>query len=371
MEGKIIKEFLKLVRIDNESLKERQMADYIKSRLESMGYEPREDEAGEKAGGNAGNIICRISGSTDMDSIMFLSHMDSVYPCIGKVPVLKDGYIYSEGETVLGSDDLAGVAAMLNLAETLSIDKRKRGDVWLVFTIAEEIGLVGARHLDTSIVTADYAYVLDSGDDIGKATITSPSHNTFTAIITGKAAHAGMEPEKGVNAIVVASKAIAEMKTGRIDEETTANIGIIEGGRALNIVCDQVTIKGEVRSRNLDKLSKYSDEIVMKFKKYAEAMGAAVEIKMEREYNSFSVGENETMLVKYKKALENLGIKYIEEHSGGGSDTNIIYHKGINALTVSCGMEKVHGTNERISVDNLELLGKLLLELIFEATFKD
>ncbi|MDX1358749.1 MAG: M20/M25/M40 family metallo-hydrolase [Clostridia bacterium] len=364
MNSKIVEEFLALVRIDNESLKERQMADHIKSRLVEMGYAPAEDEAGEKAGGNAGNVICRIPGDENLESVMFLAHMDSVYKCTGKVPIERDGYIYSEGETVLGSDDLSGVAAMLNLAENLKEYKEPRGDVWLVFTIAEEIGLVGARNLDTSTVTADYAYVLDSGDDIGKATISSPSHNTFTAEISGKAAHAGMEPEKGVSAIVAASKAIADMPMGRIDEETTANIGIIEGGRALNIVCDKVTVKGEIRSRDLGKLNEVTDEIIDKFKSHAEAMGAGVEIKMEREYNSFTVGSEEAMLVKFKKACESLGIPYRDEHSGGGSDTNIIYHKGIKALTISTGMEKVHSVNERIGIYNLETLEKLMLELI-------
>ncbi|MCK5757815.1 MAG: M20/M25/M40 family metallo-hydrolase [Clostridiales bacterium] len=364
MKSRIIEEFLNLVKIDNESLKERQMADYIISRLKSLGYEPWEDDAGTKAGGNAGNVICRISGEPDKTSVMFLAHMDSVYPCINKIPVIKDGYIYSKGETVLGSDDLSGVAALLNLAENMKNQNLSRGDVWLVFTIAEEIGLVGARHLDTSKVKADFAYVLDSGDDIGKATVTAPSHNTFTAVITGKAAHAGMEPENGISSIVVASKAISGMHLGRIDEETTANIGIIEGGRALNIVCDKVTIKGEIRSRDLDKLVKYSDNLIKQLKKSASEMGALVEINMEREYNSFSVSDDEEMLVKYKTALKNLGIEYKEEHSGGGSDTNIIYNKGIKALTISCGMEKVHSTSERISINNLEKLEKLMIELI-------
>lgn len=359
----IVKEFMDLVRIDNESLNERLMADYIIKRLKELGYSPYEDDAGEKAGGTSGNVICKIAGDSTRKSVMFLAHMDSVYKCTDKVPIIRDGYIYSEGETVLGSDDLSGVAALINLAENIKKDDYPRGDIWLVFTIAEEIGLVGARNLDISKVNADFAYVLDSGDDVGKATVSAPSHNTFTAIITGKAAHAGMEPEKGVSAIVAASKAISAMHLGRIDEETTANIGIIEGGRALNIVCDKVTVRGEIRSRNIDKLNKHSDDIVKKLKDSAAEMGASVEIDMEREYNSFSVSDDEEMLIRYKKALTNLGIEYKEEHSGGGSDTNIIYNKGIKALTISCGMEKVHSTHERIGIYNLEALEKLMIEL--------
>ncbi|MDX1359404.1 MAG: M20/M25/M40 family metallo-hydrolase, partial [Clostridia bacterium] len=176
--------------------------------------------------------------------------------------------------------------------------------------------------------------------------------------------HAGMEPENGVSAIVAASKAIADMTLGRIDEETTANIGTIEGGRAINIVCDKVTLKGEIRSRDLGKLQKYTDDIVSRLESNCKEMGAEVEIDMVREYNSFTVDDDEPMLVKFKKTLEKLGIEYKEEHSGGGSDTNIIYNKGIKALTISSGMEKVHSANERIAIQNLETLEKLMLGLI-------
>ncbi|MFO7611189.1 MAG: M20/M25/M40 family metallo-hydrolase [Clostridia bacterium] len=364
MAERIVEEFLNLVVIDNESLKERQMADYIKKRLVSMGYAPIEDEAGKSTGGNAGNVICRIPGSSKLPSVMFLAHMDSVYPCTGKVPVIRGEFIESAGDTVLGSDDLSGVAAMINLAENLINNESPRGDVWLVFTIAEEIGLMGARNLDLGSITADFAYVLDSGGDIGRATVSSPSHNTFNAVITGKAAHAGMEPEKGVSAITAASRAIADMRLGRIDEETTSNIGIIEGGRALNIVCDSVVVKGEVRSRDIRKLEELSNEIVEKFKKHAGAMGAGATVEMTREYNSFRVGIEEEMLVRFIKALERLGLPYVEEHSGGGSDTNIIYHKGIKALTISTGMDRMHMKTERISIANLLKLEKLTMELI-------
>lgn len=364
MSQKIVNEFLKLVEIDNESLKERQMADYIKTRLKSMGYLPYEDDAGEKVGGNAGNVICKIPGSPELASVMFMAHMDSVYPCVGKKAIIEDGIIRSAGDTVLGSDDLSGVVAMLNLAENLIDYNKKRGDVLLVFTIGEEIGLLGARHLDIEKIKTDFAYVLDSGGDIGRATVSSPSHNTFKATISGKAAHAGMEPEKGINAIVVAANIISDLPLGRIDEETTANIGIIEGGKANNIVCDKVTINGEIRSRNLEKLEKLTKEIIGIFEKHSEKAGAKVQVDMVREYNSFKVDKNEPVLARFKKALSTLNIEYIEEHSGGGSDTNIIFNKGIKALTVSSGMENVHMLNEYIKIENLEKLEKLVLALV-------
>ncbi|HPQ46463.1 MAG TPA: M20/M25/M40 family metallo-hydrolase [Clostridia bacterium] len=363
MKKSIVEEFMDLVRIDNESLDERLMADFIMDRLRGIGYEPYEDDAGEKAGGTAGNVICLLEGEPELDSVMFLAHMDSVYPCKGKVPIIKDGYIVSEGDTVLGSDDLSGVAAMLNLAQNIKEGGNRHGDIWLVFTIAEEIGLVGARHLDTEGIKADYAYVLDSGGDIGKGTVSAPSHNTFSAVITGRAAHAGMEPEKGINAINVAADAITNMTLGRIDHETTANIGSIEGGRSLNIVCEKVTVKGEVRSRDLGKLEKYSGIIIDSFNTAAKKAGATVEINMEREYNSFRVSEDQPVLSRYKSVLRAMDVEFIPEHSGGGSDTNIIFNKGIQALTISCGMEQVHQTTERISISVLEKLPELMMKL--------
>ncbi|MBN1623656.1 MAG: M20/M25/M40 family metallo-hydrolase [Clostridia bacterium] len=364
MNKSIVEEFMDLVRIDNESLDERFMADFILQRLRELGYEPFEDEAGKKAGGSAGNVICRIEGEASKDSVMFLAHMDSVYPCKGKIPVIRDGYIESAGDTVLGSDDLSGVAAMLNLAQNLNDYKGTHGDVWLVFTIAEEIGLVGARHLNTDQIKADFAYVLDSGGDIGKGTVSAPSHNTFSAVITGRAAHAGMEPEKGINAITVAADAISNMTLGRIDFETTANIGSIKGGKALNIVCEKVEVKGEVRSRSLEKLQKYSDIIVSALKDSAEKAGASVEVNMEREYNSFTVSDEQPVLKRYRKVLDDMKVEFVPEHSGGGSDTNVIFNKGIEALTISCGMENVHQTTERISIEILEKLPGLMIGLV-------
>jgi len=359
MNKRVVNEFLQLVKLDNPSLNERKVANYIINRLKDLGYETYEDNAGEKINGNTGNIICKIQGNKDKDKIMFLAHMDSVVPCIGKIPVINGQYIESNKKTILGSDDLSGVAAMLEIAQAVKAKEIETGDIYLVFTVAEEIGLLGAKNLDFSNIEVDFAYVLDSGGEIGTANISAPSHITFNVTIKGKAAHAGMEPEKGINAITVASKAISKMKIGRIDEETTCNLGSIQGGNATNIVCEQVFIKGECRSRNEKKLELVYNDIINAFKSAVKEYKCEIDIKMNKEYSSFLVKDDATVLVKFEKACQKANLEFCKLHGGGGSDTNVISKLGINALNISTGMEKVHSVEERIKIADLVKISEL------------
>jgi len=360
MYKRVINEFLELVKLDNPSKNERKVADYLLNKLKKLGYNPIEDNAGEKIGGNTGNIICKIKGDKTKEKIMFLAHMDSVVPCINKVPVINDIYIESDKNTVLGSDDLSGVAAMLEVAYARANNEIKSGDIYLVFTVAEEIGLLGAKQLDLSNFDIDYAYVLDSGGEIGTASISAPSHITFDVTIKGKAAHAGMEPEKGINSIVVASKAISKMTIGRIDEETTNNIGLINGGVATNIVCDSVYIKGECRSRNEKKLQKDYKDIINIFNDTVKEYGCDIYINSKLEYKSFLIDSKAQVLLKFKKACEIANLPYITEHGGGGSDTNIISQLGVKSLNISTGMEKVHSVEERIKKEDIIKISELI-----------
>ena len=360
MNKRVVNEFLELVKLDNPSLNERKVADYILTKLESLGYSPYEDNAFEKINGNTGNIICKIEGDPNKEKIMFLAHMDSVLPCNGKKAVINEIYIESDKTTILGSDDLSGVASMLELAYAKSNNEIESGDIYLVFTVAEEIGLLGAKNLELDKFKIDYAYVLDSGGEIGTASISAPSHITFNVIIKGRAAHAGMEPEKGINAMVVASKAIAKMEIGRIDEETTCNLGTIKGGNATNIVCEQVFIKGECRSRNEKKLNLVYNNIIDIFNDTTKKYNCELDVKMVKEYSSFLVKDDATVLLKFEKACKNFNLVFKKEHGGGGSDTNIISTMGIKALNISTGMDKVHSVEERIKIDDLIKISELL-----------
>lgn len=361
---RMVKEFIELTSIDSLTRQERQMADCLTKKLKDMGYEVYEDNAGEKIGGNAGNIICTVKGTKQVSPVILMSHMDTVTPGIGKKAVIDGDYIKSDGTTILGGDDLAGAECILETLRVLKEDNIEHGDIQIAFSIAEEGGLMGAKNLDYSKIYAKYGFVLDGGGNIGSVAVTAPSQNKIEVTIHGKAAHAGMEPEKGISAIQIASEAISNMKLGRIDEETTANVGIIGGGRATNIICDMVEIKAEARSRNLKKLESQTAHMKECFEKACEKFGGKADINIELMYPPYSIDKSADIIKILDKAAKSLNIDLILEATGGGSDTNIINGKGIQAVDLSVGMDKVHSVEEQILISDLVKSAEFLIEVI-------
>lgn len=358
-------EFINLVKIDSLTRQERKMADALLRKLKDMGLEPYEDDTASKIGGDAGNVICHVKGKKQKPALLLMAHMDTVVPGISKNPVIDGDIIKTDGKTVLGGDDAAGIAVILETVRSLIEDKTPFGDIYLVFTVAEESGLFGARNLDLSKIPADYAIILDEGGDIGTVAVKAPQYNRFHVTFTGKAAHAGLEPEKGLSAIMMASKAIADMPNfGRIDEESTSNIGIIKGGQVRNIVCETCEIEGEVRSISEEKISRYTDEILNHFKKTAEQLGGTVKIDLEKMYPGFDIKESDDIisLLKEASAASNIPLKL--HATGGGSDTNIINGAGIPAINTSVGMTNVHSTNEYIRISDMEKACHFLTAII-------
>lgn len=362
---RITNTFCDLVRVDSIAGDERKMADLIRQKLSDIGYDSEEDNAGEIINGNAGNVIVKIPGTTSTSPLLFMAHMDTVEPGRGKVPVIDGDIIRSDGTTVLGGDDLAGVACILEVIAVLKEKEVPHGDLYAVFTIAEEGGLFGARALDVSEIPAKFAYILDDEGPIGTASIKAPSYNRLNFTIKGKAAHAGLCPENGKNAISIAAKAIVELPfMGRIDSESTCNIGIIRGGRARNIVPDEVVVEGEVRSICDDKLKQLTDQLTASFRETVEREGGSVEIEVENTYGGFSIPPNHPILQLLEKATNNLNIPMNLHSTGGGSDTNIINGKGIPAVNISVGMTNVHSTEEQIAISDMEKACELVLEMI-------
>jgi len=362
---RLVKIFCELVRTDSTSGNERKMADLIKRKFEEMGYKPEEDNAGEAIGGNAGNVIVKIPGNTDAPPLLFMAHMDTVEPGRNKIPVINGDIITSDGTTVLGGDDLAGCACILEAVNVLKEQKAAHGDVYAVFSIAEETGLFGAKALDVSRIPVKYAFVLDEGGPIGTVAVKAPYHNKIKFYVRGKAAHAGVCPEEGINAIRAASRAIANLPfMGRIDGESTCNIGIIKGGRATNIVPDEVIVEGELRSISEEKLEKFTGEWTESFRKSIEEEKASVEIKVERAYGGYSISEGHPIMELLKKAADVLGIPLVPEITGGGSDTNILNAKGIPAVNLSVGMTNVHETKERIAIPDMVSATALVVEIV-------
>lgn len=362
--ARMVQEFIELVKIDSLSLKERSMADFLKSKLELMGFLPYEDEAGKKTGGDAGNIICFIKGKKDVPAILLMAHMDTVIPGINKQPVVEGNIIKTDGTTILGGDDAAGIECILEAIRVLKEDSTECGDIYIAFTIAEEIGLLGAKNMDYEKIDVKYGFVLDNGGKIGTVAVNAPSQNKIEVTVKGRAAHAGIEPEKGTSAIQIAAEAISNMKLGRIDDETTANIGIINGGYATNIICDKVKIDGEARSRNEKKLEMQTLHMKQCFEMAANKFGGSVELKSELMYPAFNIKENDGIVSVLKRAAEKTGIELILEATGGGSDTNIINSKGIQAVDISVGMDKVHSVEEQICIDDMVKAAEFLINAI-------
>ncbi len=362
---RITQTFCDLVRIDSIGGKERQMADTIRQKLTALGYSSTEDNAGDTIGGNAGNVIVKIPGNNQAAPLLFMAHMDTVEPGRGKVPVIEGDLIRSDGTTILGGDDLAGVACILEAINVLKEESISHGDIYAVFTIAEEGGLFGARALDISAIPAKYAYILDDEGSIGSAAIKAPSYNRLRFVVKGRAAHAGLCPEDGINAIRVAAAAIAELPfMGRIDAGSTCNIGMIQGGRARNIVPDQVIVDGEVRSLENERLASLTRQLTDSFSKTVEREGGTVDIEVENTYGGYSIAEDNGIILLMRKAASRLNIPVNLHATGGGSDTNVINGKGIPAVDISVGMRNVHSTSEQIAISDMVKAARLMVEII-------
>lgn len=364
--NRLIEEFFELVKIDSETKHEQIIAPILKGKLEELGFSVIQDDSSERTGHGAGNLIATLKGTkADVDAIYFTTHMDTVVPGKGIQPVLKeDGYIYSDGTTILGADDKAGIAALFEAIRRLKEQTISHGDIQVVITAGEESGLVGAKEMDPALLTAKYGYAIDSDGTVGGIVTAAPFQSKLWTTINGKTAHAGVAPEKGISAITVASKAISAMKLGRIDKETTANIGRFEGGQATNIVCDEVHILSEARSIDKEKLDAQVAHMVTTFEEVAEKLGGSATTENQLMYPGFRF-ENDHEVVKVaKKAVERIGRTADIKTSGGGSDANVFAGFGVPTVILSVGYEEIHTTNERMPIEELEKLADLLVEIV-------
>ncbi|MCC5911223.1 MAG: M20/M25/M40 family metallo-hydrolase [Clostridiaceae bacterium] len=360
---RLVNEFLELVQIDSHSSKEGAVAKVLKQKLEALGLEAYIDGAGEKIGGETGNLIGRLKGTTEGTPILFSCHMDTVKPGEGVKPVIKDGVIYSDGTTILGGDNKAGIAAVLEGIKVIKENDIPHGDIEVVFSIWEEGGLFGAKNLEYDKINAKYGFVLDSGGSPGEIITTGPCQDKVNVKIYGKPAHAGVAPEEGVSAIMIAARAIDNMKLLRIDEETTANIGVITGGEATNIVTPLVEIKAEARSADEKKLEAQSKHMVEAFEKAAEELGGKAEVDVERMYGAFHIDAEDEIVLKAKEAFKALNIESYTKVSGGGSDTNILNGNGIKSINLGIGEKKPHTLEEHISIEDLVNSSRVVAEI--------
>ena len=269
---RIVKTFLALSAIDSPSYGERKMCSELKKRLEALGLSVREDDSAERSGSDCGNLIARLNGTLDLPYVLYCSHMDTVEPSRGKHAVIhRDGRITSDGKTVLGADDCCGLAAILESLQVIQEEKILHGPLEIIFTTAEEAYDQGAQQLDFSGIRAKEGYVFDLTGRTGRAARRAPSIISLRITVFGKASHAGFAPEKGIHAVQIAAKAVASLRMGHVDDETTANVGTITGGAAANIVPESCTVTGEVRSFSHQKALRETERIIRIFREAAEA----------------------------------------------------------------------------------------------------
>jgi tripeptide aminopeptidase len=366
-EQRIVDLFIELVQVDSETKHEEKIAVVLKEKFTALGVEVVEDDAKEKTGHGANNLICTLPATKEgVDTIYFTSHMDTVVPGKGIKPSIEDGYIKSDGTTILGADDKAGLAAMLEAITVLKEENIAHGKIEFIITVGEESGLVGAKALDSSLVTAKFGYALDSDGKVGDIIVAAPTQAKVNATIYGKTAHAGVAPERGVSAITIASRAISKMPLGRIDEETTANIGRFEGGTQTNIVCDRVDILAEARSLIPEKMEAQVAKMKEAFETAAQEMGGRAEVDIKVMYPGFKFGDGDHVVEVAKKAVANIDRPSRLLQSGGGSDANVIAGFDIPTVNLAVGYEDIHTTNEKIPVEELVKTSELVVSIIKE-----
>lgn len=364
---RLLATFLELVKIDSETGNEEKIQPILKKKLEQLNVQVEEDEAGQYEYLGANNLICTLHstiGNENSDKIYFTSHMDTVAPGNNVQPIVaEDGYIYSDGTTVLGADDKAGLAAILETIEVINEHHLPHGELQFVITVGEESGLEGAKVLNSSLLDADYGYAVDASSPVGTTVIGAPTQMKLSATIYGKKAHAST-PDMGISAINIAAKAISEMSLGRIDDETTANIGRFEGGSATNVVADEVTLQAEARSHSEDKIKEQVAHMKQVFEKTAQEYGCSASVSIKESYKGFKV-EPETKVAQIAtESARQLNLDPQIKVGGGGSDASIINSYGIASVILGVGYENIHGKNERMEIKSLQLLAQQLLKIV-------
>ncbi|MGG4214508.1 tripeptidase T [Paenibacillus sp. FSL L8-0638] len=371
VKDRIVQEFMELVQVDSETKNEQEISRVLKEKFNALGLEVMEDDSCERTGHGSGNLIVtwKAEGVEEAPKLFFTCHMDTVTPGKGIKPQLgEDGWIRSDGSTILGSDDKAGIAALFEAIRVVREQNIPHGQIQFVITAGEESGLMGARAMKPDVLDSDFGYALDSNGEVGSICIAAPTQARIEMKITGKSAHAGVNPEDGISAIQVASKAISKMKLGRIDKETTANIGSFEGGGATNVVCDFVLIRAEARSIVQEKVNHQIQHMREALETTAREFGAQGEFRSEVIYPAFSFTEHDEVVQVAQRAIQGLGLATPTFHSGGGSDANVFNGLGIPTVNLAVGYQNIHTTEEKIKADDLVKVAEVVVALIQETT---
>ena len=359
--------FETLCRIPSPTGDERGVADWITRELSGLGLTVEEDDAGASIGSSAGNLLASIPGS-DSRALLLCAHMDTVPLTAPVDPVRFDSGWENANEGILGADNKAAVAAIIELARMITTaSSRPAIGVELLFTVAEETGLNGARQFDVQRLRSEFGYVLDLASPLGEIIVASPTHMRIDAEIRGRAAHAGLQPEQGVNAIVAAAHAITKMPQGRFDDETTANVGTVSGGTATNVVADRCSVSAEVRAVEQEQVDRYVTAAIDALQDAADTAGCDLDLNIQQLFTGYRLGPREPSVALAGRALRGLGYEPILRSTGAGADANALRLNGFPCTNLANGTERAHQRTERVSFAALEGNLDLVLALVAEA----
>lgn len=373
-ENRIVEEFLKLTAFDSQSFSESEIAEYLKQELEELGLEVTVDDAKERLQKErpeltkaASNIYGYLKGNVEGDAILFSAHMDTVSPGNGKKAIVHpDGTITSNGDTVLGADDVSGLVSILEALRTIKENNLKHPDIEVLFTVAEEPYCQGSRYVDYSRLKATTGYVLDLVGPVGTAAVAAPSIISVNVKIRGRAAHAGFAPEEGINALNIAVRALSEIRTGHTSHDTTVNFGVIKGGNGRNIVPEQVLIEGEIRSLEHKKALDEAYKIKEAFKNAADEFGGGVAVEITQHIKAYNIGKDKKVVERFRKAAKGVMRCILPDciTTFGGSDANRLNEHNISTIVLACAMENCHSTEEYTTINELIKSAELTLKLM-------
>ena len=354
---RLLRTFLELVAVDSPSGHEREIGEILMARFGELGCAVSRDEIG--------NVVAVLPGRRN-GTILFSTHMDTVGTDTGIQPIIgDDGVIRTDGSTILGADDKSGIAGCLELLALLGAHPDwSCPTIEFVVTVGEEVGLVGSRHLDVGTLNATHGFVIDTAGAMGSITYWAPTEVDLTVTIRGRAAHAGVEPEKGINAVRAAAEAVAAMPLGRIDDETVANIGTFVGGEARNIVPDQAVLEGMARSHDQGKLDAQLDAMRTACERAAARHGAVLDFSSEEIYRTYKIEEDAPPYREAASAIAALGLEVLPRKSGGGTDGNFFNAKGIPCVGLPTGMVDEHATSEHIAVDDMVIACQVMVGIV-------
>ena len=371
MASEVVDLFTELAALPSPPGEERAVADVVIGYLRDLGLSVDEDDAGPEVGSNTGNVYCRLEATDGGKPIFLCAHLDTVPPEGPIEPVIEDGVVRNAAGTILGADNKSAVAAMLEGAHRVLAENRPHGGIELLFTPKEEVGLLGAAAFDLDRLHARLGYVYDQAAPIGDVILGAPYSRAMQVRFHGRAAHSGMYPEEGRSAIAAAARAISDLRLGRVDEETTANVGVIQGGTAGNIIPEWCTLDAEARSHDERKLDELVQEMVDAFSFAAGLEDCEVETKVSKSYKGYRFKPDDAVVRIASAALARSGYEPAYGLSGGAADANIFNERGLACLNLANGMQDIHTPEERITVADLEGMVEVTLALVDAARDAD